>query len=88
LGDSAGRGLGEELEEFELVSVWAGEEGAPPAPRELRVPLGLGGFDGPGTIFSGLGLGGLSAFRDSPPIETLCVEDLGLMSRGTLHGDS
>jgi hypothetical protein len=52
------------------------------------MPPGLGGFEDPNTDFSVLGVEGLSAFRDSPHIGTLFVEESGLISRGTLHRSS
>jgi hypothetical protein len=52
------------------------------------VPPGLGGFEDPGTDFSVLGIGGLSAFRDLPLVGTIFVEESGLISWGTLHRGS
>jgi hypothetical protein len=64
------------------------EEGAPLALGEFCTPPELGGFEDPGTDFSVLGVRGLSGFGDSPLIGTLFVEDLGLISCGTLRKGS
>jgi hypothetical protein len=52
------------------------------------VPLGLGGYEDLGTVFSVLGVGGFSVFEDSPLIGTLLIEESGLISYGTLHRGS
>jgi hypothetical protein len=64
------------------------EEEAPPTPRVLCAPPGPGGFENSGAIFSTLGVGSLSAFRDSPLDGTFFVGELGMMHRGTLHRSS
>jgi hypothetical protein len=78
LGYSTGLGLEVAHADFRLEAVLAEEEEAPPAPGELCAPPGLRGFKDPDTIFSVLGVGGLSAFGDSP--STFCVEELELIS--------
>jgi hypothetical protein len=65
-----------------------GEGGAPLVLGEPHASFGLGGFGGSSTVFSALGLRGLSTFGDSPPTGALFVEESGLMSRGTLHRGS
>jgi hypothetical protein len=85
LGDSAGYWPEEAPIGFGLGAVLAEEKGAPPAPGELCVPHGLGGFKDPGIVFLVPEVGGLSAFGDSPLIGTFCAEVSGLMSLGTLH---
>jgi hypothetical protein len=50
------------------------------------VPPGFGGFKDPGTVFSVLGVEGLSAFGDSPL--AFSVEESGWISLGALHKDS
>jgi hypothetical protein len=41
-----------------------------------------------GTVFLVLGVDDLSTFGDSPLARTSCVEESGLMSRGTLHKEA
>jgi hypothetical protein len=72
--------------DFRLRTVLAEEEEAPPASGEFCVPPGFGGFKDPGTVFSVLGVEGLSAFGDSPL--AFSVEESGWISLGALHKDS
>jgi hypothetical protein len=73
LGDSAGLRLEGAPTDFRLEAVLAEEEEALPASGELCVPPGLRDFKNPSTVFSVLGISGLSTFGDSPP--TFCVEE-------------
>jgi hypothetical protein len=88
LGDSAGFELQEAPAGLELRAIRAEEEEAPLTLGEFCVPPRLGGFEDPGTDFSVLGIGGLSAFRDFPLVGTIFVEESGLISWGTLHRGS
>jgi hypothetical protein len=65
-----------------------GKDGAPLAPGELCAPPGLMGFGDSSAVSLLLGVGGLFAFGDSPPTGAFLVEELGIISRGTLHRGS